>query len=90
MGGSAKIPGGQFDPPPPPVSLSKGPASASTEHPVMIMEPKLKGDCKRYTDGLGCTVDEDRDIPEVCARGCHKDAHPPPFFLLWHPLSDVW
>ena len=24
VGGSAKIPGGQFDPPPPPVSLSKG------------------------------------------------------------------
>ena len=22
-------------------------------------------------------------------RGCHKDAHPL-FFLLWHPLSDVW
>ena len=22
-------------------------------------------------------------------RGCHKDAHPF-FFLLWHPLSDVW
>ena len=27
----------------------------------------------------------------TCAssRGCHKDAHPF-FFLLWHPLSDVW
>ena len=28
------------------------------------------------------------------ARGCHKDAHPPPplffYFLLWHPLSEVW
>ena len=23
------------------------------------------------------------------SRGCHKDAHPP-FFLLWHPISDVW
>ena len=26
--------------------------------------------------------------PPPWARGCHKDAHP--FFLLWHPLSDVW
>ena len=26
--------------------------------------------------------------PNGSARGCHKDAHP--FFLLWHPLSDVW
>ena len=25
----------------------------------------------------------------VVLRGCHKDAHPF-FFLLWHPLSDVW
>ena len=22
------------------------------------------------------------------ARGCHKDAPPPPF--LWHPLSEIW
>ena len=24
------------------------------------------------------------------SRGCHKDAHPLFFFILWHPLSDVW
>ena len=30
--------------------------------------------------------------PPPLLRGCHKDAHPffLFFFLLWHPLSDVW
>ena len=38
--------------------------------------------------GVPAVADLRRGVP---LRGCHKDAHPFFFFfLLWHPLCDVW
>ena len=48
--------------------------------------------CIPFLGGCKAAQESPRSRALVCAcpvvRGCHKDTHP--FFLLWHPLSDVW
>lgn len=48
------------------VNYSSFSSFSSPGHPIMIMEPRLEGTYKKYSNNFGYVDKEDRNTPQVC------------------------